>query len=147
MSRASASTQDFEQLKLSGNQLYKECGPIDRGRFAPVSQGFTEINSAKAQDLLKQASELAEYLAAHPSTFEKPGTNRGFADPGQVFITLNGTLQNGTAQFEIKSSLDGISNAKYPAESKVKKLVEKLRGAAGGALCGNQQFYGIAFSG
>ena len=141
MSRASASSQDFEQLKLSNNQLYKECGPINRGRFAPLSQEFVTIERARNQELLDLAANLSDFVRTHGSSFEKPGTNKSFADPGQVLITLEGA-----PNLEIKASLDSISNAKNPAESKVKKLVESMRGAAGGTLCGNQQFYGIAFT-
>jgi len=142
LARSSISTVEFEQFKLFQGKLYKECGLIKRGRFAPDTQDLASLPAEAALSLEQQISDLANYLKANKEAPPKAGTNKGFADPGQVNLSLDSEA----GKFSVKTSVDAVSNAEIPLTRKIKRLVESMRGEAGGKLCGNTEFFGIAAS-
>ena len=139
LTRASIQSTDFEQFKLFNGKLYKECGQIKRGRFTPAEQDLLTLSAEPAQRLNTQAQELWQQLVPSAPKLPEPGTNKNFADPGKVIITLR---SSGAAR-EAKTSLDSVTNQGEQTLVKIKRLLELLRGEAGGKLCNNQTFYGL----
>ncbi|RMG44431.1 MAG: hypothetical protein D6719_01875 [Candidatus Dadabacteria bacterium] len=140
MSRKELSRTPFEQIKLSENTLFKECGNIKRGRFYATEQEVTFVTVTQRDRLDSLAAELRIYLKTHTFRPERPGDNSSLFDPGRLSLSVE--YKDGeTVSFE--TSLDSVSNASRGSEKRIKKLVSALRGAAGGILCGRKEFFGI----
>lgn len=139
MSRASMIDAEFEQFKLTGNRLYKECGTIRQGRHYPQMQDIDALPEDVAQAIRNQAT----VVASQPQNFDPliipgPGKSSGMFDPGILNLTIKGK-----ESLDIKTSFDSIGDADRLSEKDVKNLVSLLRQAAGGRICDNAQFFGI----
>lgn len=139
LSRGSSQGADFEQFKISGDTLYKECGPIKRGRQYAAEQEVVQISSEMRPRIDEAAAKVIEALAVPNTILAKPGTGSGIFDPGQLTLAL----QSEKSKVSIATSLDTVSEPEGRTEEKIRDLVALVRTAAGLPFCGVNQFYGI----
>jgi hypothetical protein len=139
LSRGSSQGSDFEQFKLSGDSLYKECGPIKRGRQYAAEQEVVPLPSEYRPLIDEAAAAVISALSVPNTVLAKPGASSGIFDPGEISLALK------TEQTKVKvaTSLDTVSDPDGPTEEKILKLVKLVRTAAGLPFCGTTQFYGI----
>lgn len=138
ISRAALTDTEFEHYKVLSSNMFRECGKVRRGRHITDHQGVNPIDEVKLLELKKLAGEvLNEPQGDHD--FLPSGKNAHFADPGQLLLTL----ETDEKQFDIKTSLDSISQAASPAEVQVRKLVTALRHASTDPNCGKKPFFGL----
>ncbi len=139
LSRSELRKTDFEHFKIEGSSLFIECGEIHRGRNSPREQSLTHIETASAEAIAHSTWELASEISKQHPQFDEPGKNSDLADPGQLFVNID---FEGTA-LKVETSLDSISPATSTATALLLTLTEQTRSAAGGTLCGLEQFYGV----
>ena len=144
LARASLFKAEFEQFKVSANRVYSECGEIRRGRPVPFSQEFVSLDSALADSLQQQLSSVYAALNRQKPDLPGPGKAEGFADPGQVILSIeseNGRVEARTSVDETSAAGGGELLQIRRFAVSVRKLVADALGRR--ALCGNSEFYGI----
>ena len=155
IARSSLMSGDFEQFKLVGNQLFFECGQVQRATPRAAIQKLIVVDDSSASIIRERAVKLMTALSEKKEVLPAPGKLQGFSDDGQTFLTL--TL--GDRKEEIKTSLDCISNAdasgpynnfenSSPVKLRIRRLIVAIREAVmksspNTTLCNGQLFYGI----
>lgn len=139
LSRPSFTEVDFEQYKLSGGYLVKECGLVRRGRHHAIEQDIDSLDSKQLEMLAGKSWPLIDYLDQGGKAFGKAGKNKHFADPGRASLKI---VSSGGTE-EILTSVDNISSPKSIGERRLLHFVEVVRGIGKGSHCGKIQFYDI----
>ena len=141
ISRASLTSQEFEQYKTLPQGVFVECGTIYRGRPQTSFQGI-EAGTQSQQEATKAAAyALLQILNSNESPkFDEPGVGSGFADPGKYVLTIG----SGSSRREIKTSLDWVEQKRTAFAGKVHEFTTLVRGMPSTSPCGNAEFYGIA---
>ena len=80
-------------------------------------------------------------LRERKPSFDDPGDSDSLIDPGRFSLQI----RTDDEQLAVDTSFDSVSTPSTVAERQLRKLVLLVRSAAGGILCGNADFYGIAF--
>jgi hypothetical protein len=139
VSRASIALTEYEQFKIINNNLVKECGKIDRGRYIPAYQALAVLTPEQIQSINPIAWKIFNNVRSNRPEFDEPGDNDAFYDPGQYYLTL----EYPAGKEKINTSLDSTRGSGNSTMTAMLTLAEKVRGAAGVPLCGNREFYQV----
>ncbi len=138
LGRSSISSADFEQYKLSGKNLFQECGIVRSGKFTPKYQKIHALTDNAYTSIMDAVWDLLN-LSQQGSAYDKPGTAEQFYDPGKLLVTIKGNRNT----LKIETSVDSVSNPKSLPEKALNSLVKLTRGSGQADACGNGGFYGI----
>lgn len=158
-------TPEFEQYRLSGNTLFVECGVVRGGRPQSRDRHVFRLSPGELETLNENSAALIDFLQRRGSSFEDPGSQLGFTDPGQARISIKRVAAPHTSASPADSAVDASSNqvtelrtsldevASESLTSPLRKTVTSLRAiardsllassAAGAPLCDNATFYGL----
>lgn len=134
LSRTSLFSNDFEQYRLSGNNLYYECGNFARENYKPREQKVLILSPDQQSELANLAQEVIGKSAEHKN-WDAPGKNDSIADPGRAILSV----ELGRESAEIKTSLDALVESDY---AQPRELVRLLRTSAQNP-CGSLKFFGL----
>ncbi len=139
ISKRAANDVMFEQYKLQGLRILRECGRIRRGRYLVEEQAVVSIDDDASARLQSEFSALTQRMKTSNAKLEPAGNNDGIWDPG--LLTL--TFKTQGRQTEIKTSIDSIATPKKLPEDALKRVSRAIRDIANGESCGNPQFFGL----
>jgi hypothetical protein len=142
LSRASLGNAEFEHVKLTKGALFYECGKLQRGRYFPAEQEVVNLRASQERTVVREASAFFESYSEREWSWAPPGMNKDLTDPGEVKLLMR--VEGKTVKVE--TSLDSIADARHRGERGLARVVRTMRGAAGGKLCGNSQFFGLGFT-
>lgn len=137
LSRTSFSDTEFEHYKLSGENLFVECGTQRHGRMVPRQQTLKKASPQAAELMNSAAAEILSRLRSQKPSLESPGTNRSPADPGEFLLTFD----SAEGSKSIRTSLDAAANDKVGFGRDLASFAELVRGSSN--ACGTQSFYGL----
>jgi len=140
LSRASLTSTDFEQYKLSNSSVYFECGEIRRGRFLPRQQEFIEVAPELQNEIFAAANTTLDHRTKNKYELDPPGKNKNLADPGIFTLTI---VPASGEPVLLPTSLDSITERGRELERNMERLAKLMRKSAGNNVCGSPSFYGL----
>ncbi|MCB0318787.1 MAG: hypothetical protein KDD56_08515, partial [Bdellovibrionales bacterium] len=132
MSRSNLTTTEFEHYKLSNNNLFVECGKLNRGRYFPEQQNVFEVDSSNTKKILDLDRDFITEKVTNHLNLDKPGDNNNLFDPGIFNISISTNKEN----FDTSTSLDTISTPTAKAPKILKKIAAGLRQLSTDKPCG-----------
>ena len=140
ISRASLKLNEFEQYKFLGNKMFWECGEIRGGRPFARQQQLVDVGAPDQAVISEKGQSLFNQVVSAPELhLDPPGSSSDMFDPGRALATV----QVSDRKVDVKTSFDALEQGNTPITADLLRITKRLRTAAGGAPCGNIEFYGL----
>lgn len=142
---------DYEQYKLSGGELWRECGHVPQpstvktGATGPTKAGLSPVERRidsptrpELSELLNAAEAVLTESATKRERLPTPGGISSLVDPGvvELRISLDGK------QRTFITSVDAMSDGGSPVAKSLRALFERVRGV-GPVICKAPTFFGV----